>query len=383
MTSLDTALIHAGEPRPRLCGAISIPVFASANFEYAGEDDYDKLRYIRLNNTPNHEALHAKLAAVEGAEAALVTGSGMAAISTALLTVLQSGDHVLHQACLYGGTQSLVAEDLPAFGISATPVDARDPATWKALLRPETRAFYVETMTNPLLEVADLEAVVAFCREHGLVSLIDNTFASPVNFRPLEHGFDLSLHSATKFLNGHSDLVAGAVLGSAALVRRVVHRLNHLGGTLDPHACVLLHRGMKTLGLRVRRQNENAQALAEFLFEHPRVTRVNYAGLPSHPDHARARRLFSGFGGVLSFDLEGGLEAAIAVLRRLRLGIEAASLGGVETLVTRPVTTSHAGVPAERRRALGITDSLIRVSVGIEDAADLVEDFRQALDLPR
>lgn len=377
MTSLDTTLVHAGEPR--IGGAISIPVFASANYEYAGEDHYDALQYIRLNNTPNHRALHQKLAAVEGAEAAVVTGSGMAAISTALLTVLGSGDHLLHQSCLYGGTWSLVTEDLPAFGMAATAVDARDPGSWEARLRPETRAFYVESMTNPLLEVADLEAVVAFCRRHDLVSLIDNTFATPVNFRPLELGFDLVLHSATKYLNGHSDLVAGVVLGHEDLVRGVVHRLNHLGGTLDPHACVLLHRGMKTLGLRVRRQNENAQALAEFLHQHPAVASVNYAGLPSHPDHERARRLFTGYGGVLSLDLHGGVPAALSLIGRLRLGIEAASLGGVETLVTRPVTTSHAGVAPERRREQGITDSLIRVAVGIEDPADLLEDFRQAL----
>lgn len=377
MTSLDTTLVHAGEPR--ILGAVSIPVFASANYEYAGEDEYDALKYIRLNNTPNHQALHEKLAAIEGAEAAVVTASGMAAISTALLTVLKAGDHLLHQACLYGGTQSLVAEDLPAFGIASTAVDARDPSAWEARLRPETRAFYVESLTNPLLEVADLEAVVAFCRRHGLVSLIDNTFATPVNFRPLEHGFDVVLHSATKYLNGHSDLVAGVVLGSADLVRRVVHRLNHLGGTLDPHACVLLHRGLKTLGLRVRRQNENALALAGFLHGHPAVASVNYAGLPSHPDHERARRLFTGYGGVLSLDLHGGVPAATALIGRLELGIEAASLGGVETLVTRPVTTSHAGVDPARRREQGITDSLIRVAVGIEDPADLLQDFRQAL----
>lgn len=376
---IETKLIHAGEPEPRISGAVNVPIFQSAMFEYAGEGDYHDIRYIRLNNTPNHVALHRKLAALENAEAALVTASGMAAISTALLSVLSAGDHLLVQGSLYGGTHDFVTKDLPSFGISYDFVDGNDPASWRAKLRPNTRALYVETMSNPLLQIPDLEAVPRFCREHGLVSLIDNTFASPVNFRPAEHGFDLSLHSATKYLNGHSDIVGGAVIGRADLVERVKRRLDHLGGSMDPHQCFLLHRGVKTLALRVRYQNESALKVAQFLAAHPKVTGVNYPGLPAHPQHQRACALFDGFGGMLSFEVEGGLEAAERFIHATKLPIVAPSLGGVETLITRPATTSHAGMAPEDRRRLGITDSLIRVSVGIEATEDLIEDFGQAL----
>jgi cystathionine beta-lyase/cystathionine gamma-synthase len=376
---IDTLLIHAGEPRPRIGGAVSMPIFQSANFEYGGEAGYDDLTYIRLNNTPNHVALHQKLAALEGGEAAVVMASGMAAISTALLTVLSSGDHLLAQACLYGGTHDLITKDLPSFGIAHDFIDANDPGSWARLLKPTTKAIYVETMTNPLLEVADLKAVAAFAKEHGLVSLIDNTLASPINFRPLAAGFDLSIHSATKYLNGHSDIVAGAVIGSTAWITRITHRLNHLGGSLDPHAAFLLHRGMKTLAVRMNHQNASALRVAEFLAQHPAVASVNYPGLKSHPNHSRAAELFSGFGGVLSVELRGGVDAADRWIKRVRLPISAPSLGGVESLITRPATTSHAGMSAHDRRRLGISDGLVRLSVGIEATEDLIADLTQAL----
>jgi cystathionine beta-lyase/cystathionine gamma-synthase len=234
-------------------------------------------------------------------------------------------------------------------------------------------------MSNPLLQVGDLQAVTYFAREHDLVAIIDNTFASPVNFRPLDWGFDLSLHSATKYLNGHSDIVAGVVAGRAELVSQVTLRLNHLGGSMDPHAAFLLYRGMKTLALRVRCQNESALKIAHFLEEHPAIAKVNYPGLESHPRYQRARGLFDGFGGMLSFELKGGVSAAERFMRNTTLPIIAPSLGGVETLMTRPVTTSHSGMSPEDRQKLGISDSLIRLSVGIEDTEDLIEDFAQAL----
>lgn len=377
--SLATQLIHAGEPSPRIGGAVCMPIFQSANFLYAGETNHHDLQYIRLNNTPNHAALHTKLAAIEGAEAAVVTASGMAAISTALMTFLRAGDHVLAQNVLYGGTYDFLARDLPLWGIDCTFVDLNTPESWRAAVRPNTKVFYVESIGNPLLEVGDLAGVVRFARQHKLVSMVDNTLASPVNFRPVPAGFDLSLHSATKYLNGHSDIVAGAVLGSAEHVRQVTLRLNHLGGALDPHACFLLHRGLKTLALRVQAQNHNAQVLAETLVKAPQVSAVHYPGLPQHRDHARARELFRGCGGVLSFELRGGIEAATRLLQTLRLPIEAPSLGGVETLITRPAATSHSSMkPAERQRA-GIAEHLLRVSVGIEATEDLVQDFTQAL----
>jgi cystathionine beta-lyase/cystathionine gamma-synthase len=264
-------------------------------------------------------------------------------------------------------------------GITCTFVDADDPASWQKALRPTTRAFYVETMTNPLLEVVDLDGVVAFCRANRMVSVIDNTAATPMNYRPIEHGFDLVLHSASKYLNGHSDLVAGAVVGQTARIAEVKHKLDHLGGSLDPHACGMLHRGLKTLALRVHRQNETALGLAGFLETHSAVQRVYYPGLKTHPRNARAREWFTGSGGLFSFDLKGGIDAAGRFFERAELPVTAPSFGGTETLMTRPATTSHAGVPAKEREEQGISDALIRVSVGLEDAEDLIEDFDRAL----
>jgi cystathionine beta-lyase/cystathionine gamma-synthase len=376
---IETKLIHAGEPEPRIKGAVSIPIFQSAMFEYEGETSYHDLKYIRLNNTPNHAALHEKLAALENAEAALVTASGMAAISTTLLAVLSAGDHLLAQDRLYGGTHDLLTKDFASFGLSYDFIDGDDPDSWKGRLRPNTKAVYVEVMSNPTLQVADLEGVVRFAKEHGLITIIDNTFASPVNFRPVEWGFDLSLHSGTKYLNGHSDIVAGACSGRADLIERIKHKLDHLGGSMDPHAAFLLYRGMKTLALRVRYQNASALKIAQFMEGHPSVARVNYPGLESHPTHNRARRLFEGFGGVLSFELKGDAGAAENFIRATRLPVVAPSLGGVETLITLPATTSHSGMSVEDRRRLGISDSLIRVSVGIEATEDIIEDFDRAL----
>jgi cystathionine beta-lyase/cystathionine gamma-synthase len=376
---IDTKAVHAGTPEPRIAGAVAMPIFQSAMFEYAGEASYHDVRYIRLNNTPSQLALHHKLAALENAEAALVAASGMAAISTSLLTVLSPGGHLLAQDCLYGGTHQFIMRDFHSFGLSHSFIDADSPKSWEAALQPNTKAIYVEAMTNPLLEVADLRAVVEFARAHRLVSIIDNTFASPVNFRPVDAGFDLSLHSATKYLNGHSDIVAGAVVGRAALVEQITHRLNHLGGSLDPHAAYLLHRGLKTLGLRVRYQNQSALTIAKFLESHAEVAKVNYAGLESHPRHQRARELFDGFGGVLSFELKGTTQRAETFLHSTRIPIIAPSLGGVETLLTRPVTTSHAGMSADDRKRLGIGESLIRMSVGVEATDELLEDLAQAL----
>lgn len=377
--AIETKLIHAGEPEPRIGGAVAMPIFQSATFAYRGEQNYHDLRYIRLSNTPNHEVLHRKLAVLENAEAALVTASGMAAISATLLALLATETHLLAQDCLYGGTYDLLTADLPALGIKTDFIDGNDPASWRQKLTPRTRAIYVETVSNPLMGVADLRAVVEFANAHELVSIIDNTFASPVNFRPAEAGFDLSLHSCTKYLNGHSDIVAGAVIGRSDLVRKVAYKLNHLGGALDPHACFLLHRGMKTLAVRVRYQNESALKIARFLESHPKVRQVNYPGLESSPSHLRACELLDGFGGMLSFELEGGAAAADRFIAHVTLPISAPSLGGVESLITRPATTSHSGMSAEERSRAGIAEGLIRFSVGLEATADLIEDFTRAL----
>jgi cystathionine beta-lyase/cystathionine gamma-synthase len=376
---VETKLVHAGEPRPRHERAVAMPIYQSSTFEYAGQADYHDIQYIRLNNTPNHTALHAKLAALEGTEQALVTSSGMAAISSTLLSLLAAGDHVLAHDGLYGGTYDLLTQDLPRLGITATFVDASRPETWAAAVTPRTRVFYVETLTNPLIQLVALDEVARFARERGLISVIDNTLATPINFRPVEHGFDLVVHSATKYLNGHSDIVAGAVAGSAARVTAVKHKLDHLGGALDPHACFLLQRGLKTLALRVRYQSQSALEIAGFLARHPRVVQVNYPGLERHPHHARARQWLAAAGGMLSFELDGGAAAADQLFARLTLPLCAPSLGGPETLITRPATTSHAGLPPEIRRRQGITDGLIRLSVGLESTQDLIDDFTAAL----
>ncbi|MBN1224129.1 MAG: aminotransferase class I/II-fold pyridoxal phosphate-dependent enzyme [Candidatus Aminicenantes bacterium] len=377
--SIDTKLIHAGEISPRIEGAISLPVFQTSIYEFEEGLGYHDIPYIRMNNTPNHIALHGKLAALENAEAALVTASGMAAISTTLLAVLSSGDHFLVQDCLYGGTHDFITQDLPSLNINYDFIKGSAPETWEEKLRPGTKAFYVESLTNPLLEVTDLESVVEFCREHGLIAIIDNTFTTPVNYRPSEHGFDLSIHSCSKYLNGHSDIVGGAVIGSADLLKKVTHKLNHLGGSMDPHTCYLLHRGLRTLALRVRCQNQSALQIARFLSQHPEVAKVNYPGLESHPGHDRAAKLFDGFGGMISFELKGGIKAVDKLLDRLNLVIVAPSLGGIETLVTKPASTSHAGMTSDELKEVGITETLIRVSTGIEAPEDLIADFDQAI----
>jgi cystathionine beta-lyase/cystathionine gamma-synthase len=378
--NVDTALIHAGEFESRVEGAVILPIFQSSTFEYTGQTSYADLRYIRLNNTPNHQVLHEKLACLEGAEAALVTGSGMAAISATLLAVLSAGDHLLAQNTLYGGTYDFLTQDFRSLGLEFGLIDATSPKTWSTHLTSQTKAIYVESVSNPLMQVADLNAVVAFARQHNLVSIIDNTFLTPLFYRPLEEGFDLVIHSATKYLNGHSDLVAGAVAGPSRWIQQINGRLMHLGGSLDPHACFLMHRGLKTLALRVRQQHATALAISDFLDRHPEVCRVYYPGLSTDKYHRRATELFDGFGGMLSFELKGGEEQARRALKRLKLAADAPSLGGVESLATRPVTTSHSGLSREAQQQQGITDGLIRFSVGIEAAEDLIGDLKQAIE---
>jgi cystathionine beta-lyase/cystathionine gamma-synthase len=378
-TRIDTLAVHAGERRPGPEGSLVFPIYQGTVYSVEPGTDYHDIKYIRLNSTPSQRYLHDKLAGLERAEAGLATSSGMASLTAVLHTLLRPGDHVLAGDCLYGGTHDFLTRHAEELGWTYTFVDPQRPDTWAAAKTPSTRLFLVETITNPMMRVGRLRDVVAFARREGLTTVIDNTFATPVNFRPLSIGFDLVFHSATKYLNGHSDLVAGAVMGGADLVDRVRHTLNHYGGSLDPHAGFLLARGLKTLAVRVRAQNHNALTLATFLSQHPKIAAVNYPGLPSHPDHQHAAGLLSGFGGMLSLRLAGGLDAAMSLLEALRIPSVAPSLGGVETLVVRPAITSHAGMSPEDRERIGITDDLVRVSTGIEDPDDLVADFEQAL----
>jgi cystathionine beta-lyase/cystathionine gamma-synthase len=375
----ETQLIHAGAPEERFGQAVTLPIFQTSTFEFTGETSYDAIKYGRLSNSPNHESLHQKIAQIEGAEAVVVAASGMAAISTTLLSLLRSGDHLLIQDQIYGGTFGFLTEDLPRWGITFDFVNGQKPETWASHIRSNTKLIYTESVSNPLLQVLDLAKTVAFARGHRLISVIDNTFLSPVNLRPIEWGFDIVVHSATKYLNGHSDICAGVVAGRKDLVQGIHHLLNHLGGSLDPHAAFLLDRGIKTLALRVRQQNHNALMLSRFLDSHPHVQRVYYPKLESHPNHALMTQFKEGVGGVFSFEVRGDTSFADRTIANLHLAISAPSLGGVETLITRPATTSHAALPPETRARIGIQDNLIRVAVGIESVEDLIADFDQAL----
>jgi cystathionine beta-lyase/cystathionine gamma-synthase len=378
--TIETVTVHGDARRPRPEGSLVFPIYQGTVYAVEPGTDYHDIRYHRLSTTPSQTDLHARLAALEGGEAAVATASGMAAITTTLLSLLRAGDHLLAGDALYGGTHDFLTDHADDLGWSCSFVDTRRPETWAAAVTPSTRVFLLETISNPLVRVPRLREVVAFARSHGLVTVIDNTFATPVNFRPLAAGFDLVCHSATKYLNGHSDLVAGCVVGSTERVGRVRTALNHYGGSLDPHAGYMLARGVKTLALRVAAQNANAAALARFLDEHPRVLAVNHPSLPSHPDHAHAAELLSGFGGMLSVRLHGGAAAAQRLLDALTIPTVAPSLGGVESLVTLPAQTSHAGMSAEERERVGVTDDLVRISCGIEGTEDLIADFAQALE---
>jgi cystathionine beta-lyase/cystathionine gamma-synthase len=378
--TIETVAVHGDQRRPRPEGSLVFPIYQGTVFAVEPGTGYHDIRYHRLSTTPSQLDLHARLAALEGGEAAVATASGMAAITTTLLSVLSAGDHLVASDCLYGGTHDFLTYHAEELGWSCRFVDTQRPETWAAAVTPSTRVFLVETISNPLVRVPRLHDVVAFARTHGLVSVIDNTFATPVNFRPLAAGFDVVCHSATKYLNGHSDLVAGCVVGSAERIGRVRTALNHYGGALDPHAGYMLARGLRTLALRVEAQNANAEALARALDEHPRVLQVNHPSLPAHPDHAHAAELLSGFGGMLSLRVRGGAAATQRLLDALTIPTVAPSLGGVESLVTLPAQTSHAGMSPEERERAGVTDDLVRVSCGIEGTEDLVADFVQALD---
>ncbi|MBM4302822.1 MAG: aminotransferase class I/II-fold pyridoxal phosphate-dependent enzyme [Deltaproteobacteria bacterium] len=380
----DTKLIHGGEPSPLIEKAVTMPIFQSSTYEIgesqSGEINYNDIKYVRLNNTPNHLAIHEKIAQIEMAEAALVSSSGMASISSALLGLIGFGEHVLAQDNLYGGTYHFLKEFFPKMGREVTFFPLEDINKLPMLLKKNTRAIYVESISNPLLRVPDLKEVVKFAQGNGLISMIDNTFPSPVNFNPIPFGFDVALHSATKYLNGHSDVVAGAMVSRKDLIKKVTPLFNHLGGCLDPHACFLLHRGMKTLGARVRYQNESALKVSGALEKCSKVARVIYPGLRSHPDHLRAREWFRGFGGMLSFEFAGDAVEADTALKRLKIPFLAPSLGGVESLYVRPATASHSSLSKGDREKLGIKDTLVRVSIGLEDTQDLIDDFTRVLN---
>ena len=373
---LNTICTHVGELEDtQHKGAIS-PLYMSTSYAY---EDVDVKRYPRYFNTPNQEGLCKKVAALEHAESALIFGSGMAAVSTALLAFLRAGDHVVLQQTLYGGTYNLVNEEFSKYGIEYSFTEGWSAEAFEAQIKENTKVIYIETPSNPLLTITDLEAVATIAKKHGITTLIDNTFASPVNQNPIDFGIDVVIHSATKYMGGHSDICAGAVASTKENMERIFHLAKNFGGSLSDYTVWLLERSMKTMGIRVRAQNENALAMAHFLDGLPEIEKVYYPGLPSHPDHDIAKKQMKGFGGMLSFELNSSFDAS-KFQKALQLIKSSMSLAGVESTVLSPTQTSHALMSAEVRAEQGIADGLIRFSVGIEEVDDLKHDILQALE---
>ena len=382
----QTRAIHAGKSENRT-RAVTPPIWQTTTFSADSSEHFAEIAsavrpaefYTRYGN-PTHREVEATVVALEGGEAALLTSSGMGAVFTALMSTLNAGDHVVAQTSHYAGAMTLFEELPRRFGVEVTTVDQTRAEDFAGALKDNTRVVYAESPTNPLMKITDLRAVAELARARGLTTIVDNTFATPVNQRPLEFGFDCVVHSATKYLGGHSDVTAGVIVSSREFVERAWHFSLLAGSILSPFDGWLLLRGLRTLGMRVARHNSNALALARFLEGHPRVERVHYPGLESHPQHGLARAQMSGFTGMLSAELRGGFEAAARLISSLRLATNAASLGGHETLIVHPAAMWRGYMTAEQLRARGLSDALVRVSVGIEDERDLLEDFGRALD---
>jgi methionine-gamma-lyase len=380
-----TLAIHAGEEKFRFGKPVGVEIARTANFTFASTEEMrlwaegksGAYIYTRYGN-PTLRIAETKIAALEGAEDAVVTASGSAAISSALLALLHAGDEVIATRQLYGGSYKLLRDIFPQLNIGVRLVDA-DLAGIEKLAGPRTKVLYVETPTNPTLRLVDLQKAAAFAQEWGLVAIIDNTFASPVLQKPIRMGFNLVLHSASKYLAGHSDVIAGAAAGSAVLIKKVRANMIQMGGSMDPEAAYLLIRGIKTLEVRMQRQCKTAMAVAKFLAKHPKVARVHYPGLASHPDHDLAKRQMRDFGAMMAFDLKGGIAAARRFCDRVRVFLLAASLGGVESLVVLPIFTSHYKMSMAELKAASVEPGTVRVSIGLEDPQDLIEDLRQAL----
>ncbi len=374
--SKATQCVHTGTLKDENFPGVNTPIYTSTAFGYGeGKDSL----YPRYFNVPNQQVIVEKLCALEGGEEGMLFGSGMAAISTALFGLLQKGDHVILQKDLYGGTHHMVVTEFPKYGIDFSFVDSYDVEAFAQAVRPQTKLIYIETPSNPLLKIVDIKAVADIAKEKQLLTLIDNTFASPINQNPIRLGIDVVLHSGTKYLGGHSDISCGAVITSAHLMKGIRQTASHFGGNLNSQTCYLLERSLKTLALRVKQQNENALQLAQWLEKHPGIAKVYYPGLPSHTGYEIARSQMTGFGGMLSFEVNEEQMLVDALLGNLQIVQKAMSLGGIETTVCSPMATSHAKMTAAERADLGIQDNLLRLSVGIEEVKDLIADFAQAL----
>lgn len=379
--ALGTLAIHGGQQVDPSTGAVMPPIYATSTYAQSSPGVHQGFEYSRSHN-PTRYAFERGVASLEGGSRGYAFASGLAATST-ILELLDSGDHVVAMDDLYGGSYRLFERvRTRSAGLKFSYADLTDPAAFEAAIRPDTKMVWVETPTNPLLKIVDLAAISAIARKHGLLMVVDNTFASPMLQRPLEHGADIVMHSATKYLNGHSDMVGGmAVVGdNAELAEKMAFLQNSCGAVLGPFDSFLALRGLKTLHLRMKSHCDNAQAIAEMLEAHPAVEKVLYPGLASHPQHALAKRQMDGFGGIVSIYLKGGFDAAKVFCEKLEVFTLAESLGGVESLANHPAVMTHASVPPERRAALGVTDNLVRLSVGIEAVDDLLDDLRQALE---
>ncbi len=376
--ALSTLAVHGTAPSRETDAPIVSPLYQGVNFvQEVGTAD--GMRYPRYGNGPNAEVVQARLAAIEGAEAALVLSSGMGATACALLALLRPGDHLLASSWLYGGTRTLLTEEFATLGIDVTLVDPMESRGWRKRMRKQTRAIFLESPVNPSCRVVDLRPISYLTQDSGLALVVDSTFASPVNLRPIEMGADVVIHSATKYLNGHHDVLSGAVCGTAPYIEEVRRKMMIWGQAPDPFACWLLDRGLKTLDVRVQRQNENAMRIAHWCADRKEVRTVHYPGLTDHPDHEVATAMLDGFGGMLGIELAAGAKATERFLRRLRLWRHAPSLGGVDSLVSEPRYSSHVHLTPDERSRLGVPDGFLRLSVGIEGADDLIADLEQAL----
>jgi len=373
----ETKCVHSGTGNDTIARGLNTPIFPSSAHEYLDAEDTIYPRYF---NTVNQRVVVEKICALEGAEDGLVFSSGMAAISSALLSFLKPGDHIVLQAEIYGGSYAFAEAFFERFGISHSFVPTSTESV-EAAMKPETRVVFVETPTNPLLSIIDLKGIARIAGRYNCITVIDNTFATPVLQNPIKLGIDVVIHSGTKYLGGHSDLICGAVVTNSELTAQIRKTATNFGGNLNAMTCYLLERSLKTLSVRVRQQSDNALRIAEYLNDHTLINRVNYPGLSIHPGHAVAREQMDGFGAMLSFELDDSALSADKFMRRLNLITPAVSLGGVETTICDPVRTSHAKMSAEARGKQGITDSLLRLSVGIENADDLIEDLEQAFEV--
>lgn len=383
----STKAVHSGEERDPSTGSFVTPIYEASVFAFsttkelvdAISEKTERHVYTRFSN-PTVRNAEKKMAGLEGAEDAAAFSSGMAAIAASILTLVSSGNHIVSTRDLYGGTLQFFKNVLPRFGVEVSLVDTTDLNEVESAIQENTKVIFAETPTNPTLKVVDVAKLAELSKQREINSVVDSTFASPYNLRPIEFGVDVTVHSATKYLGGHHDITAGIVCGSESFMKKLREMRRSLGGTLDPHAAWLLLRGLKTLGLRMERHNSNGMAVARYLEKHPKVKKVYYPGLQSHPQYSIAVQQMRGFGGVVSFEIDGDFDTSIEFVDSLKLCYLAASLGGVETLVTQPVTSSHYFVSPEDRKNAGIADQLVRLSLGIEDPQDIIADLEQAFN---